>query len=805
MAQREGRRRPHRRDDDDGEDNGGGDDRNGDGNGNGNGNSGGGGGGADSGDYRSMHADGREGKDSSGNFSDVGSRIDSLRKERRRTATMTATTAAAGGAATAITTPDNGLGASHYDGDDGGGGDDLEHDHDHDHDMGDDGHCMDDNNPEHIDNDNDSDSNEELRLTRAVASARDAFDRADTLLRTSGFPQSLLDPSASAAVRDVAAHASAACDTLAAAARVGNPLCCPPKLARHHVLDNPFFLFAAAKTLQARCLDAAGRYDDALALLEHAVTVFPDAVEARVRRANARRAVAIDQAMLALCEQDWTDAVAIAERIGRDRAKAKVKATAGANESAPVREMDADGSNHQNDEHDDNQDDDDDQKHLLSAEAGAELSFKREARDALILFLCQEDRAADAHPHLKAGGFTVCLSRHVLAYPLSPPPCGFPLRLDIPFVRAVDAALPPLALRHMRRAFAPQSVFWSEHNYGPQTPYFSYTSRLDGQDPDRDGDGGGPGDGGGDDDDRVANALTPIIRHLHAVACALFPESAALRTARVAEWWAHSRPHSHAHQLHFDSDDEGNRRTGAGKPRHPVFSSVLYLGDGGDDGGEGEDNVEDEPCVGGPTLVTNQRLGDPLADRGWLVMPRVNRFVVFDGAVLHGVIPGRGPVPATHRRRVSFMVAFWPDLTVAPASTATPGSARRFPPLGRAPPPGPAADTALRTTTTTVPTTTWPQLHAIADDDDKVGDDDAAAAALGLSDDPTAVAARAGRGPAVFPAPVDAVWELVGRGGAEQEADAEAGGAARGGGGYVVGYSRSRLGLPSYAQCFQGF
>lgn len=45
--------------------------------------------------------------------------------------------------------------------------------------------------------------------------------------------------------------------------------------------------------------------------------------------------------------------------------------------------------------------------------------------------------------------------------------------------------------------------------------------------------------------------------------------------------------------------------------------------------------------------MTTQRLTSKrLADRGWIVHPRVNRVCMFDGGVLHGVIPGRGaPVP----------------------------------------------------------------------------------------------------------------------------------------------------------------
>jgi hypothetical protein len=75
--------------------------------------------------------------------------------------------------------------------------------------------------------------------------------------------------------------------------------------------------------------------------------------------------------------------------------------------------------------------------------------------------------------------------------------------------------------------------------------------------------------------------------------------------ATVAEWWVHSRPHRWGHQLHFDSDDEG--RNGL---RHPVLGSVFFV--------EGD--------VGGPTLMTNQRLGDQhLADQGCLIYPRTNR------------------------------------------------------------------------------------------------------------------------------------------------------------------------------------
>ena len=61
----------------------------------------------------------------------------------------------------------------------------------------------------------------------------------------------------------------------------------------------------------------------------------------------------------------------------------------------------------------------------------------------------------------------------------------------------------------------------------------------------------------------------------------------------TAEWWVHSRSHTSGHQLHFDSDE--TRIEGGGTPRHPIASIVIYLG---------------QNDVGGPTLVTDQLLGN---------------------------------------------------------------------------------------------------------------------------------------------------------------------------------------------------
>jgi hypothetical protein len=60
--------------------------------------------------------------------------------------------------------------------------------------------------------------------------------------------------------------------------------------------------------------------------------------------------------------------------------------------------------------------------------------------------------------------------------------------------------------------------------------------------------------------------------------------------------------------------------------------------------------------------VTTQPFGeDRLAARGWLLPPRVNRLTMFDGRVLHGVIPGRGlsPAPQVGLLRRSGCLRLW--------------------------------------------------------------------------------------------------------------------------------------------------
>jgi len=228
----------------------------------------------------------------------------------------------------------------------------------------------------------------------------------------------------------------------------------------------------------------------------------------------------------------------------------------------------------------------------------AEIALNR-----LVLLLCQENQNDTASRYLSAHGYTYRLSSPVLRY--QKPEKNLRKKTANQsvdkFVQAVDGALPATMLEHMKDVFGNQSQFWVEHDYNSETTgYFSYLHSLNSE---------------------PENSMDQIIHHLHKIAIHHFP---AVKDAKFAEWWAHCRAHPSGHQLHFDSDDEGR-----GGVRNPIVSTVICV----------------EGGVGGPTLVTTQKISDnKLAKNGWLVFPEDNRFVMFDGSVLHGVIPGRSVI-----------------------------------------------------------------------------------------------------------------------------------------------------------------
>mmetsp|Transcript_31876 Transcript_31876/g.90537 ORF Transcript_31876/g.90537 Transcript_31876/m.90537 type:complete len:529 (+) Transcript_31876:37-1623(+) len=245
----------------------------------------------------------------------------------------------------------------------------------------------------------------------------------------------------------------------------------------------------------------------------------------------------------------------------------------------------------------------------------------QEARSKLALLLMQrEGQEEEARKLLMLGGFRYRLSTSVLQHneeqkgPLKNHRDDQQQKL----LAVLDGALPGRMLSHLQEAFFPDSSFWKEHGYCsyPPSPYFSYLHGLDGS---------------------PKTSMDQVIRLVQQVIGAQFP---GVLKACCAEWWAHCRPHPHGHQLHFDSDNEGE-----GGVRNPIATAVLYLTEG----------------VGGPTLMTTQHIKHTkLAERGWLAFPRLNRLVAIDGEYLHGVIPGRETEEGLPQgRRISLMVAFW--------------------------------------------------------------------------------------------------------------------------------------------------
>ena len=283
-------------------------------------------------------------------------------------------------------------------------------------------------------------------------------------------------------------------------------------------------------------------------------------------------------------------------------------------------------------------------RHAIST-AGQLTTRKRALLARLILLLLQQGRNEEAIPLLMDGRWKYRLASWILCpdeEKHGSEKDGFPGCV-------YDNAIPEGFLQHLQNLLSPASEFWTEHGYNEilgsgEVGYFSYVQDVEGE---------------------AQNTLDLIIRHVWEVLkkTSLFP---GLEDAKVAEWWAHKRPHACGHQMHYDSDNEG-----IGGVRNPICSCILY--------------VIAPPGVGGPTLVTNQKLSKAqLGSRGWLVTPRQGRLAAYDGTYFHGVVPGCGKAPSVSepefQRRVTFMIAFWKEIRTRPfGPDGLPGSSRPLP------------------------------------------------------------------------------------------------------------------------------
>ena len=274
----------------------------------------------------------------------------------------------------------------------------------------------------------------------------------------------------------------------------------------------------------------------------------------------------------------------------------------------------------------------------------------------LLLQKGEEDATKEASALLSERGFAYRLSVESLKHNHSTP-SNPPTR----YSAAWDGILPHPLLHRLDATFGPTSKFWERHDYSDgsggkdPSPYFSYIVPINNN---------------GASSARPPTALDIIIGKIQRQISEVFPD---VNECKYCEWWAHCRPHSSGHQLHFDSDDEGR-----GGVRNPVCSTVI--------------NISADVGMGGETLVTTQTSsGRALATKGWLCANKRNRLLVFRGDLLHGVVPGPRVAAARSndddgseaskeasrdRRRVTFMIAFWKDICIQDKEGH--GSARPF-------------------------------------------------------------------------------------------------------------------------------
>jgi len=135
-----------------------------------------------------------------------------------------------------------------------------------------------------------------------------------------------------------------------------------------------------------------------------------------------------------------------------------------------------------------------------------------------------------------------------------------------------------------------------------------------------------------------------------------------------AEWWiGRAYTTSIPVEFHFDQDVKGRRL------RHPRTSSVFFF----------------NAVRGGQLAVTDQVPLGPDATRLETVAPRRNRYALFRGDLLHGVLDARGRTPGRRvrgppgRLRVTLVVNYWESRPAGVPTWSESGVYRLLRPRGR--------------------------------------------------------------------------------------------------------------------------
>lgn len=138
--------------------------------------------------------------------------------------------------------------------------------------------------------------------------------------------------------------------------------------------------------------------------------------------------------------------------------------------------------------------------------------------------LIHQGKLKEADSLLAQGGFVLRLADKVFNYQCAPAACG-----DCPVGRVFDHVLPVELVQRLVSFLADDGLFFTEHKYGPSSPYFSYAH------------------------DVKCNENTLIEQTADLLKQALVSTFPELSRARKIEWWAHSRHHESGHQLHWDT------------------------------------------------------------------------------------------------------------------------------------------------------------------------------------------------------------------------------------------------------------
>ena len=98
---------------------------------------------------------------------------------------------------------------------------------------------------------------------------------------------------------------------------------------------------------------------------------------------------------------------------------------------------------------------------------------------------------------------------------------------------------------------------------------------------------------------------------------------------------------------------------------HPCVSSVIYLDDGG--------------SSGAPTVIIDQDLQGPRSDRAWMCVPKTSRLLLFDGKMLHGVVPHINTSSSSYGTRLTLMIGWWGPQVYTTNATSPLGPNMRMP------------------------------------------------------------------------------------------------------------------------------